>query len=93
MSFLCQLKLIAAVEAYSRSTFCVRYFQALISNMGLLKYKEVYAAAAEVLGLALQYIAGRGNVSEPCGVLDLSCPNSMYIFYITTQFSSKNECI
>ncbi|XP_054250756.1 DNA-dependent protein kinase catalytic subunit [Indicator indicator] len=42
----------------------VRYFQALISNMGLLKYKEVYAAAAEVLGLALQYIAGRENILE-----------------------------
>uniref|UniRef100_A0A672TSV6 DNA-dependent protein kinase catalytic subunit n=1 Tax=Strigops habroptila TaxID=2489341 RepID=A0A672TSV6_STRHB len=42
----------------------VRYFQALTSNMGLLKYKEVYAAAAEVLGLALQYIAERENVLE-----------------------------
>uniref|UniRef100_A0A8C0BSB7 DNA-dependent protein kinase catalytic subunit n=1 Tax=Buteo japonicus TaxID=224669 RepID=A0A8C0BSB7_9AVES len=42
----------------------VRYFQALTSNMGLLKYKEVYAAAAEVLGLALRYIAERENVSE-----------------------------
>ncbi|XP_017686738.1 PREDICTED: DNA-dependent protein kinase catalytic subunit isoform X2 [Lepidothrix coronata] len=42
----------------------VRYFQALTSNMGLLKYKEVYAAAAEVLGLALQYIAERENLLE-----------------------------
>uniref|UniRef100_A0A8C4UCZ7 DNA-dependent protein kinase catalytic subunit n=1 Tax=Falco tinnunculus TaxID=100819 RepID=A0A8C4UCZ7_FALTI len=42
----------------------VRYFQALTSNMGLLKYKEVYAAAAEVLGLALQYISEKENVSE-----------------------------
>ncbi|OXB75109.1 UNVERIFIED_CONTAM: hypothetical protein H355_003187 [Colinus virginianus] len=42
----------------------VRYFQALISNMGLLRYKEVYAAAAEVLGLALQYIAERQNILE-----------------------------
>uniref|UniRef100_A0A8C0EK33 DNA-dependent protein kinase catalytic subunit n=1 Tax=Bubo bubo TaxID=30461 RepID=A0A8C0EK33_BUBBB len=41
-----------------------RYFQALTSNMGLLRYKEVYAAAAEVLGLALQYIAERENVLE-----------------------------
>uniref|UniRef100_A0A8C3K0K1 DNA-dependent protein kinase catalytic subunit n=1 Tax=Calidris pygmaea TaxID=425635 RepID=A0A8C3K0K1_9CHAR len=41
-----------------------RYFQALTSNMGFLKYKEVYAAAAEVLGLALQYIAKSENVSE-----------------------------
>ncbi|XP_072708622.1 DNA-dependent protein kinase catalytic subunit isoform X1 [Ciconia boyciana] len=42
----------------------VRYFHALTSNMGLLKYKEVYAAAAEVLGLALRYIAERENVLE-----------------------------
>ncbi|NXV78034.1 PRKDC kinase, partial [Atlantisia rogersi] len=42
----------------------VRYFQALTSNMGLLKYKEVYAAAAEVLGLALRYIAEREKVVE-----------------------------
>uniref|UniRef100_A0A8C3K0S4 DNA-dependent protein kinase catalytic subunit n=1 Tax=Calidris pygmaea TaxID=425635 RepID=A0A8C3K0S4_9CHAR len=41
-----------------------RYFQALTSNMGFLKYKEVYAAAAEVLGLALQYIAKSENVLE-----------------------------
>uniref|UniRef100_A0A8U8BGC8 DNA-dependent protein kinase catalytic subunit n=1 Tax=Geospiza parvula TaxID=87175 RepID=A0A8U8BGC8_GEOPR len=41
-----------------------RYFQALTSNMGLLKYREVYAAAAEVLGLALQYIAERENILE-----------------------------
>ncbi|KAK2527806.1 Prkdc [Columba livia] len=42
----------------------VRYFQALASNMGLLKYKEVYAAAAEVLGLALHYLAEREDVLE-----------------------------
>ncbi|NXL64473.1 PRKDC kinase, partial [Chordeiles acutipennis] len=48
----------------------VRYFQALTSNMALLKYKEVYAAAAEVLGLALQYIAERENVSELYCVFD-----------------------
>lgn len=81
------------VVAYSRSTFCVRYFQALTSNMGLLKYKEVYAAAAEVLGLALRYIAERENVSELYCVFDHSCLNAMYIFYMTTQFSSKNKCI
>lgn len=81
------------VVAYSRTTFCVRYFQALTSNMGLLKYKEVYAAAAEVLGLALRYIAERENVSELYCVFDHSCLNAMYIFYMTTQFSSKNKCI
>lgn len=64
--------------AYSRSIFCARYFQALTSNMGLLKYREVYAAAAEVLGLALQYIAERENVSE--------LSEFLFIFYMITQF-------
>uniref|UniRef100_A0A7M4FFG4 DNA-dependent protein kinase catalytic subunit n=1 Tax=Crocodylus porosus TaxID=8502 RepID=A0A7M4FFG4_CROPO len=41
-----------------------RYFQALVNNMALLKYKEVYAAAAEVLGLTLRYIAEKENVSQ-----------------------------
>lgn len=31
--------------------------------MASLKYKEVYAAAAEVLGLTLRYIAEKENVS------------------------------
>ncbi|XP_053105021.1 DNA-dependent protein kinase catalytic subunit isoform X2 [Hemicordylus capensis] len=42
----------------------VRYFQALANNMALIRYKEVYAAAAEVLGLVLQYIAEKENVFE-----------------------------
>lgn len=46
--------------------------------MGLLKYREVYAAAAEVLGLALQYIAERENVSE--------LSEFLFIFYMITQF-------
>ncbi|XP_060099810.1 DNA-dependent protein kinase catalytic subunit [Heteronotia binoei] len=42
----------------------VRYFQALANNMALIRYKEVYAAAAEVLGLVLQYIAEKENIYE-----------------------------
>uniref|UniRef100_UPI00398F68DD DNA-dependent protein kinase catalytic subunit isoform X2 n=1 Tax=Pristiophorus japonicus TaxID=55135 RepID=UPI00398F68DD len=34
-----------------------RYFQRLVHNISLTRYKEVYAAAAEVLGLVLQYLA------------------------------------
>ncbi|XP_067836012.1 DNA-dependent protein kinase catalytic subunit isoform X2 [Heptranchias perlo] len=34
-----------------------RYFQRLVYNISLTRYKEVYAAAAEVLGLVLQYLA------------------------------------
>ncbi|XP_048384539.2 DNA-dependent protein kinase catalytic subunit [Stegostoma tigrinum] len=34
-----------------------RYFQRLVHNITLTRYKEVYAAAAEVLGLVLQYLA------------------------------------
>ncbi|KAM6458275.1 DNA-dependent protein kinase catalytic subunit isoform 2-T2 [Liasis olivaceus] len=42
----------------------VRYFQALSNNMALIRYKEVYAAAAEVLGLILQYTAKKENIFE-----------------------------
>ncbi|XP_017172381.1 DNA-dependent protein kinase catalytic subunit isoform X2 [Mus musculus] len=38
------------------------YFEALVNNMSFVKYKEVYAAAAEVLGLILQYITERKHV-------------------------------
>ncbi|KAM4028882.1 DNA-dependent protein kinase catalytic subunit [Anomaloglossus baeobatrachus] len=34
-----------------------RYFQALANNVTFTRYKEVYAAAAEVLGLVLRYFA------------------------------------
>ncbi|KAM5298283.1 DNA-dependent protein kinase catalytic subunit [Ctenodactylus gundi] len=41
-----------------------KYFQALVNNMSFVKYKEVYAAAAEVLGLILQYITKKKNTLE-----------------------------
>ncbi|XP_003509504.2 DNA-dependent protein kinase catalytic subunit isoform X1 [Cricetulus griseus] len=39
-----------------------RYFEALVNNMSFVKYKEVYAAAAEVLGLILQHVTERKQV-------------------------------
>uniref|UniRef100_A0A670Y1A7 DNA-dependent protein kinase catalytic subunit n=1 Tax=Pseudonaja textilis TaxID=8673 RepID=A0A670Y1A7_PSETE len=42
----------------------IRYFQALSNNIALIRYKEVYVAAAEVLGLILQYIAEKENTFE-----------------------------
>ncbi|KAF6100707.1 protein kinase, DNA-activated, catalytic subunit [Phyllostomus discolor] len=41
-----------------------KYFQALVNNMSFVKYKEVYAAAAEVLGLILQYYTERKDILE-----------------------------
>lgn len=76
--------------ACNTSAFCARYFQALISNMGLLRYKEIYAAAAEVLGLALQYIAERQNVSNCIMCVTITVLNYVYIFYMAAQFSYKN---
>ncbi|GAB1300036.1 DNA-dependent protein kinase catalytic subunit [Apodemus speciosus] len=38
------------------------YFEALVNNMSFVKYKEVYAAAAEVLGLILQHVTERKHV-------------------------------
>ncbi|KAJ6662088.1 hypothetical protein lerEdw1_012553 [Lerista edwardsae] len=42
----------------------VRYFQALAKNLGFIQFKEIYAAAAEVLGLVLQYVAQKENIFE-----------------------------
>ncbi|XP_055968392.1 DNA-dependent protein kinase catalytic subunit [Sorex fumeus] len=42
----------------------IKYFQALVSNMSFVKYKEVYAAAAEVLGLVLRYITEKEHPLE-----------------------------
>ena len=47
---------------------CRRYFQPLVNNMSFVKYKEVYAAAAEVLGLILRYLTGREKVSVLCAL-------------------------
>ncbi|XP_052014740.1 DNA-dependent protein kinase catalytic subunit isoform X2 [Apodemus sylvaticus] len=44
------------------------YFEALVNNMSFVKYKEVYAAAAEVLGLILQHVTERKHV-----IADLVC--------------------
>ncbi|XP_037658373.1 DNA-dependent protein kinase catalytic subunit [Choloepus didactylus] len=42
----------------------MKYFQALVNNMSFVKYKEVYAAAAEVLGLILRYVSEKENILE-----------------------------
>ncbi|XP_063779765.1 DNA-dependent protein kinase catalytic subunit [Pseudophryne corroboree] len=41
-----------------------RYFKALANNLALTRFKEVYAAAAEVLGLVLHYIAEKEKNTE-----------------------------
>ncbi|XP_030070017.1 DNA-dependent protein kinase catalytic subunit [Microcaecilia unicolor] len=41
-----------------------RYFQALANNIALTKYKDIYLAAAEVLGLALHYVAEKEKTLE-----------------------------
>ncbi|XP_069076234.1 DNA-dependent protein kinase catalytic subunit isoform X2 [Pleurodeles waltl] len=41
-----------------------KYFQALTNNLALIRYQEVYAAAAEVLGLVLRYVAEKDKVLD-----------------------------
>ncbi|XP_060058172.1 DNA-dependent protein kinase catalytic subunit [Erinaceus europaeus] len=41
-----------------------KYFQTLVNNMSFVKYKEVYAAAAEVLGLILRYVTEKEHMLE-----------------------------
>ncbi|CAH2285137.1 DNA-dependent kinase catalytic subunit [Pelobates cultripes] len=45
---------------------CERYFQALTNNLAFTRFKDVYIAAAEVLGLVLRYIAeNKKSMDEP----------------------------
>uniref|UniRef100_A0AAR2L7W1 DNA-dependent protein kinase catalytic subunit n=1 Tax=Pygocentrus nattereri TaxID=42514 RepID=A0AAR2L7W1_PYGNA len=39
-----------------------RYFQSLANNLSFIRYKEVYSAAAEIIGLTLNYMKDRDNV-------------------------------
>ncbi|KAM5158207.1 DNA-dependent protein kinase catalytic subunit [Mantella aurantiaca] len=41
-----------------------RYFKALVNNLTFTKFKEVYVAAAEVLGHVLRYIAEKEKTTE-----------------------------
>ncbi|OCT76787.1 hypothetical protein XELAEV_18031990mg [Xenopus laevis] len=41
-----------------------RYFQSLANNLGLTRFKEVYIAAAEVIGLVLRYIVQNEKRTE-----------------------------
>ncbi|KAL1271164.1 hypothetical protein QQF64_030180, partial [Cirrhinus molitorella] len=41
-----------------------RYFQSLANNLSFVRYKEVYSAAAEIVGLILHYMTERENQNE-----------------------------
>ncbi|KAK9971873.1 hypothetical protein ABG768_025216 [Culter alburnus] len=41
-----------------------RYFQSLANNLSFIRYKEVYSAAAEIIGLILNYMTERENQNE-----------------------------
>ncbi|KAM8966776.1 DNA-dependent protein kinase catalytic subunit [Pelodytes ibericus] len=41
-----------------------RYYQALANNLGLTRFKDVFIAAAEVMGLVLRYIAEKEKVMD-----------------------------
>lgn len=64
--------------------FCVyyRYFEALVNNMSFVKYKEVYAAAAEVLGLILQHVTEKNPVSAT----QCACGSHYSNFCLITYF-------
>ncbi|KAB1256477.1 DNA-dependent protein kinase catalytic subunit [Camelus dromedarius] len=56
------IQLLGIVMANDLPPYDSRYFEALVSNMSFVKYKEVYAAAAEVLGLVLRYVSERDKM-------------------------------
>uniref|UniRef100_A0A9J8AJD6 DNA-dependent protein kinase catalytic subunit n=1 Tax=Cyprinus carpio carpio TaxID=630221 RepID=A0A9J8AJD6_CYPCA len=42
----------------------IEYFQSLANNLSFIRYKEVYAAAAEIIGLILNYMTERESQNE-----------------------------
>lgn len=61
---------------------CYRYFQSLANNLSFIRYKEVYAAAAEIIGLILNYMTERESVS----VAVCSCHISYLYTFIDILF-------
>lgn len=55
--------------------FSYRYFQSLANNLSFIRYKEVYSAAAEIIGLILNYMTERENVC----VAVCSCPTISHL--------------
>uniref|UniRef100_A0A8B9LXB6 DNA-dependent protein kinase catalytic subunit n=1 Tax=Astyanax mexicanus TaxID=7994 RepID=A0A8B9LXB6_ASTMX len=45
------------------------YFQSLASNLSFIRYKEIYSAAAEIIGLTLNYMKDREDVCIRCSVV------------------------
>uniref|UniRef100_W5KIE9 DNA-dependent protein kinase catalytic subunit n=1 Tax=Astyanax mexicanus TaxID=7994 RepID=W5KIE9_ASTMX len=41
-----------------------RYFQSLASNLSFIRYKEIYSAAAEIIGLTLNYMKDREDQNQ-----------------------------
>ncbi|XP_036376580.1 DNA-dependent protein kinase catalytic subunit isoform X1 [Megalops cyprinoides] len=41
-----------------------RYFRSLVNNLTLLRFKEIYSAASEIIGLTMQYMAEKERQSE-----------------------------
>uniref|UniRef100_A0A3B1JQ43 DNA-dependent protein kinase catalytic subunit n=1 Tax=Astyanax mexicanus TaxID=7994 RepID=A0A3B1JQ43_ASTMX len=41
-----------------------RYFQSLASNLSFIRYKEIYSAAAEIIGLTLNYMKDREDLTD-----------------------------
>ncbi|KAG7330004.1 hypothetical protein KOW79_006226 [Hemibagrus wyckioides] len=41
-----------------------RYFQSLANNLSFIRYKEVYSAAAEIIGLILNYMTGKESQNK-----------------------------
>ena len=51
----------------------LRYMQSLANNLSFTRYKEVYSAAAEIVGLILKNMAERDEVGSVSATLVLLC--------------------
>uniref|UniRef100_A0A8C5C786 DNA-dependent protein kinase catalytic subunit n=1 Tax=Gadus morhua TaxID=8049 RepID=A0A8C5C786_GADMO len=59
-----------------------RYMQSLANNLSFTRYKEVYSAAAEIVGLILKNMAERDEVGSDA-VIKLYCANDKFIICLS----------
>ena len=69
----------------------LRYMQSLANNLSFTRYKEVYSAAAEIVGLILKGMAERDEVGSVSVTLVLLF-GSLFSFYKLPK-KTKNKAV
>lgn len=90
--FFCNYKYTFKTSVVLLQFLCYRYFQSLANNLSFIRYKEVYAAAAEIIGLILNYMTERESVSVAVCSCQIVSHFSSEIFCFTLQYTYCCKC-